>query len=93
MEGDEVPSLRVAETFEEIVGICLFNRQRYRGPELHRQTEFLRDVWHRPAAFTLAHFEIQVADQAIDALLKCFTARHLNPINGSWRYCGIDEVI
>jgi len=91
LERDKVPSLRVAEAFQEIVRVCLLDRQRERRPDLHRQTEFMRHVWHRAAALALANFK--VAHQAIDALLKCLTARDLDPVNGSWRYRGVDEIV
>src|SRR5437879_3086251 len=80
MERDKVPSLRLAETFQEVVCLRLLNRQRYRSPELHRETKLLRAVRHRPAAFALAPFKIQVAHHGTDAFLKCLPARDLDPI-------------
>ena len=86
-----MPSLRVAETFEEIVRICLLDRQRHRRPDLHRQTELMRYVRHRAAAFALAYFK--VPHQAIDAFLECLATRDLDPVNGPRGYRGVDEVV
>ena len=88
-----MPSLRLAEAFEEIVRLCVLDGQCQRRPDLQRQTEFMRHVWHRPAAFALAYFKIQVAHQAIDAFFECFAACDLDPINCSRRDRGVDEII
>lgn len=46
-------SLRVAKTNQEIVGICLIERERYRRADVHGQTEFMRNVWNRPTSLAL----------------------------------------
>lgn len=69
-----MPSLRLAEAFEETVRLRFLHRQCRRGRDLYRQTEFMRHVRHRPAAFALTRCEIQVAHQTIDAFLECLSA-------------------
>lgn len=86
-----MPSLRVAETFQEIVGFCLLDRRRERRPLLHRQTELMRHVRHWTAAFPLAYFK--GAHQAVDAFLESLAARDLNPVDSPRRYRGVDEIV
>jgi len=93
LERDKMPSLRLAETLKEIVGLRLLNGQCHGRSLLHRETQFMRPVWHRPAAFALAPFKIQVAHQATDALFKCLSARDLDPVGSSGRNCGVDEIV
>jgi hypothetical protein len=88
-----MPLLRLAQAFQEIVRLRLLRWQCYRRPNLHRQTEFMRAVRHRPAAFALTAFKFQVAHQAIDAFLECFSARDLDPIAGPWQNCRVDEIV
>lgn len=92
VEGDQMSLLRLAEAFKEIVRFCLVPR-RYRRALLHRQTQFVRHVRNRAAAFALDNFKIQVAHQTIDAFLECLSARDLDPIHCSWRDRGVDEIV
>lgn len=56
LERDKMPTMRLAKAFQETVSICVINRQRSGSVVLHGQAEFMRDVWHRKAAFPLTRY-------------------------------------
>jgi hypothetical protein len=94
LEGNEVPPLWIAKAFEEVVGVCVIERQRVGRAGLHRKAQFVRDVRHRTAAFALiCASECGSTHQDLDAFLERSAPRHLDPIAGARRHRGDQKVV